>query len=564
MIQRIKALSLDTVNKIAAGEVVERPASVIKELLENSIDAQSNNINITLSDAGKKLISVRDNGTGIVPEDIELAFQRHTTSKIQNSEDLFEIHTLGFRGEALSAIASVSRLTAVSKNKDHEYGTSIYIEFGNIRSKDKKAGSTGTTIIVEDLYSNTPARLKFLKTSSTELSHCINMVNNYATAYPTISFSLEHNNKTVLSYDRTSNFEDRIRSIYGKDDKWLTKNSAYEYVSGELYIKDPSKFSEKTDFKIFINGRAVKDRVCAHALSSAFQKHLSSGSAPACVLFLNIEPAFVDMNVSPTKNEVRFRESNLIHSFIQSLVDLTLKKDSGPTKNTFNNTKTPAYKNDIEYSKPSENISLFDELYGQTNTEQNLGINILGQFQKQYLVIEEKGSLVIIDQHAAHERINFEDILRSFSTNKEVQNLLVPELIEFNISSSLKFKEKISELKELGFDIEEFSDNNTPNPAFIVRSIPKIMENINIKELFSELLLEENNSKQGFNTRIAMIAARLGCHDSIRGERTLNKLEAIELINKLNQCEYPHTCPHGRPIKISFSLDEIEKLFKRK
>ena len=572
MMQRIKALSLDTINKIAAGEVVERPASVIKELIENSLDAQSSKIEVILSDAGKKLISIKDDGTGIHPDDMELALQRHATSKITNSDDLFEIHTLGFRGEALSAVASVSRLNVTSKNKNCDYGLSVICEFGNIKGKEKKAVAQGTSINVEDLYFNTPARLKFLKASATELSHCITVINNYAVSYPAVAFSLTHNGKIVFNYNSSKSFEERINNVYGKTIQWLNAKSSYEYVSGEVYIADPSQPSEKNEFKIYINGRAIKDRMCSHALSSSFEKHLSTGLPPITILFLNIEPAFIDVNVSPTKNEVRFRESNLIHGFIQSLVSqaLNIKQDNAGTQSFTHTNFNPSFTR--PFNQPTKNINLFENINNVNNERDFVEVNkttedgtkIIGQFKKQYLLIEQEDKLVMLDQHAAHERVNFEKIFKALSQPKDIQHLLIPELLEFSPESADKFRKKIQELNTLGFDIEEFSGEESPNPAFIVRSIPKILEGISIIEALHSISSDYEDVKETMTTKLAKISARLSCHDSIRGARQLSPLEAKTLLEDLQKCDYPHVCPHGRPVKIEFSFSEIEKMFKRK
>lgn len=558
--QRINALSLDTINKISAGEVVERPASVIKELIENSIDAMATKIDITLLDAGKKLISIKDNGTGIHPDDMELALQRHATSKISKSEDLFEIDTLGFRGEALSAIASVSKLNIISKSENAEAGLSILSEFGNVKGKEKKALAQGTSINVEDLYANTPARLKFLRTSSTELSHCITAINNYALAYPSVAFSLTHNNKNIFNYLPAKTFEERINNVQGKSIKWLSAKSAYEYVSGEIYIADPSQPSEKNDFKIYINGRVIKDRICAHALSSSFEKHLSTGLPPSTVLFLSIEPAFIDVNVSPTKNEVRFRESNLIHGFIQNIVSqaLNIKPETATIRTSFNKINRPSQ---INYSKGIE-ADLFKQSNEQNTTED--GVKIIGQFKKQYLLIEDQDKLVLVDQHAAHERINFERIFKSLEQQGQIQHLLMPELLELSPENANKFRSRTEELKKIGFDIEEFSGDESPNPAFIIRAVPKSIDGISIHEILGSIINETNETKETLTTKLAKIAARLSCHDSIRGARALDPLEAKILLEDLKKCDYPHVCPHGRPVKIELSLLEIEKMFKRK
>jgi len=567
--KKIHQLSLDIVNKIAAGEVVERPASVIKELVENSIDAEANDIHIELVDAGKKQILVKDNGAGINNDDIDLALTRHATSKIQDLEDLYSISTLGFRGEALPAIASVSKMNITSKTKDDGAGTKLYAEYGDIKSRNKKAVSNGTAISVEELYSNTPARLKFLRKSNTELSHCISTVNNYAIAYPSVSFKLMHNGRSLFFLPQTNNTEQRLSSVLGTKAKWLSAKSAYEYASGEVFILDPSETDTVREIRIFVNGRFVRDRIVNHAVTSYFEKHLSTGTEPLIVMFLNIDPAFVDANVSPTKNEVRFREPNFIYSFVQSLMEQALK-DAAPKRPGQAQTFSANYQTASDAMPQSLNFTT--DTKKQSGTEQkrldipSSQIKMIGQFKMQYIVMEENEKLILIDQHAAHERINFERITASLADTKELQQLLIPDTLELNIGDSLKFRELIPQLNEKGFSIEEFGRGAKGKATFLIRSIPRILSNIDVKELFLELIKEDLSdvSRQALTKKLALIGARLSCHASIRGKERLSDMEVNQLLNQLGKCEFPYTCPHGRPTKIEITLSDIEKMFKRK
>jgi len=579
MTNRIKALSHDIINKIAAGEVVERPSSVIKELIENAIDAEATDISIELVEAGKKQIIVKDNGTGIHPDDIELAFTRHATSKIQSFEDLYAIDSLGFRGEALPAIASVSKVTVTSKTKEEMSGIKVIIEYGEIKSKQRKATGDGTTISVEEIYSNTPARLKFLKKTSTELLHCVTVVNNYAIAYPSVGFKLVHNGRSMFFHHGVENMATRLSHVLGVKAPWLSAKSAYEYIEGEVFVLDPSSTEIRPETKIFVNGRHIRDRIVNHAITSYFEKHLSTGTPPFVVLFLTIDPSFVDSNVSPTKNEVRFREQNMVYSFVQNILELCIHstKDK-PSAHSYISQHSSSGKKSSNYEQKQpltkDYQPLFDELYKVQDTnnhnddQQALrnGIKIIGQFKKQYVVLEEENKLVLLDQHAAHERINFEKISNAITKSRESQQLLIPELIELNINDAAILKEMIPELFRKGFEIEEFDSKKGGKQSFIIRTVPKILERINLKEFFFELINGKmgDMSRQSITKNIALIAARLSCHESVRGTHSLTPPEIITLLDDLERCEYPHTCPHGRPVKIEFSLDEIEKMFKRK
>lgn len=565
---RIKELPIDVVNQIAAGEVVERPASVIKELIENSIDAEANDIVVELVDAGKKQILIKDNGSGIHGDDIELALTRHATSKIANSEDLFNINTLGFRGEALPAIASVSKITMISKSRESNAGTKVYAEYGSIKSKQKKAVASGTIIIVDELYSNTPARLKFLKKSSTELSHCISVVNNYAMAYPSVSFRLLHNGRSIFFLPPVESFESRLSSVTGHKSKWFSAQSAYEYISGEIFVGDPQKMDSPNEIKIFVNGRNVRDRMVTHAISSFYDHNLSSGDHPLTILFLNIDPSFVDVNVSPTKNEVRFRESNTVYSFVQTLLEQALNIKRTTNINNFNHNRPSAteasnsgaiYQPLTTEKEEAKEQSLFDDV-------SQVPFNVIGQFNKQYLIIEEDQKLILIDQHAAHERINYEKIKEALSENIESQELLIPEILDLNAKDAVILKDLLKEFNSIGFNIEEFPEPKANEVAFSIRSIPKILSNIDVKVLIIEVLLEkaELSETKGIKEKIAIIAASLSCHASIRGVQQLHYQEIIKLLSELEKCEFPYTCPHGRPIKVEITMNEIEKMFKRK
>lgn len=551
---KINILSEDLINKISAGELIERPAYVVKELIENSIDAESNTITIDLVNSGKQKIVVSDNGTGISEHDLKLAILRHTTSKIANLEDLYSITSLGFRGEALASIASISKLSIQTKTKDSDYGLELKSTFGDIVSINKCTCKDGTNILVDDFFQNTPARLKFLKSDQTEFSHSLNFFNNFALAYPNISFKLINNGKTFLYYPANNEITERFNLVFNSKAKWLSAQSEHNYLSAELYILDP-KVSNKKDYRTFINGRIVNDKVMYHALNSSFEKY-SSSSFNTAVLFLNCDPNFIDVNVSPTKSEVRFRESSLIHDFVTKLVEqiFSINKSSSNlvslmSKNTFGN-----FKNDVFTKNYKESPKLFQDVLSSSYFPNK---KILGQYKNQYLIYEEDEKLFFVDQHAAHERINFEKILKTLMKNTEIQNLLLPEFLELSKQDSLLFEKHLSELQGLGFDIEKEENN------FVVRSVPKIFSELDIVKLFFELI-KNYDDKISIVNNLSLIAAPLSCHASIRGATVLNEDQIASLLDELELCEYPYTCPHGRPIKLEFTLDDIEKLFKRK
>jgi DNA mismatch repair protein MutL len=557
---KIKKLSEELINKIAAGEVAERPSNVLKELIENAIDANASNIKVELENGGKDKITVKDNGEGISKEDLKLALTRHATSKIKKEEDLYSIQTLGFRGEALPSISSISKLSITSKTKDQNYGNIIKVNFGEIKYKEKKTIQDGTKIEVKDLYKNIPARLKFLKTKTTEYNHSLNVFLSYAISFPHISFNLTHNGKEILNFFKNNNLENRLNEIYKVQNlKWIKNYLEYDYVRSHIYILEPKNTVIKNDLKIFVNGRLIKDKIINHAINSFFET--TTGSLKTIiVLFIKVNPEFIDVNVSPTKSEVRFREPRFIHSFITSLLESTLKSKNGKNINSFK------YKNKSDFIKKetfvkkeidiSKNIESLNLLYKDLNLD--ISNNIIGQFNKQFIILEEDETLVLIDQHAAHERINYEKILNSLNNNIEIQNLLIPEEIRTNDTKT--FDKLISKLKVLGFNIQKQDSN------YLVLSIPKALEKIDLKNIFKELINENplNLDLSTIKKLISEIAARVSCHASIRGKQNLRKEQIYELLKTLENCNYPYSCPHGRPIKISITKDKIEKMFQRK
>lgn len=557
---KIKKLTDELINKIAAGEVAERPSNVLKELMENAIDANANDIKVELENGGKDKITIKDNGEGISSEDLELALTRHATSKTKKEEDLYSINTLGFRGEALPSIASISKLNIASKTKDQSYGNIIKTSFGEIKSKDKITIQDGTKIEVEDIYKNIPARLKFLKTKATEYNHSLNVFLSYAISFPHISFSLKHNGKEVLNFFKTKNSEDRLNEVYKVQNlKWIKNYLEYDYASSHIYILEPQNTVIKNDLKIFINGRPIRDKIINHAINSFFET-TTGNLKTIIVLFLKINPEFIDVNVSPTKNEVRFREPRFIHSFITSLLESTLKSNIDKTNPNF------TYKNKNNFIKnqtfSNENINMSKDIESLNLLHKDLNIdisnNIIGQFNKQFIILEENETLVLVDQHAAHERINYEKILNSLNSKTETQNLLIPE--EINTNDQAAFEKLIPKLETLGFKIENKGDR------YLVLSIPKVLEKIDLKSIFQELINEKeiNTDIKTVKKLVSEIAARISCHASIRGKQSLRKEEICELLKTLEACDYPYSCPHGRPIKISLTKDKIEKMFQRK
>ena len=574
----IRILPEILINKIAAGEVVERPASVVKELIENSIDAGADEIIVEILHGGKKLIKVSDNGAGMSKEDAILSFERHATSKIYEEGDLYKINTMGFRGEALPSITSVSKVLMVtslwvgsSKESSSSSGTRIEIEGGKMPNISETGPSKGTIIEVRDLFFNTPARLAFLKGINTELSHIVGAVESASLGHPEISFSLSNNRKAVLSLPKARDYRERINQIYGRE---LVENlmevghgHPLKDINGITlsgYISNPPYSRPDRGMQvIFINRRPVRNQVISHAISEGFQSMIMKDRYPAAFLFLEIDTKEVDVNVHPSKREVRFRNSSMIHDIVVRAIKETL---SGRTPEEIP-TIPPFQKGGEEgimvkealerYMKRSENILEGGRQAGfdfQIKAKSPIPEAFLHVFNS-YIVTAGEDGVMIIDQHAAHERILYESLR---GDKIEIQGLLVPVTIELSSRESLILKEKLDTLKAIGIEIEEFGDN-----TFIIRSIPAILKDADHRSLVLNIIgdLDEKIPKIDELERIRTLMA---CHGAVRANQSLTSEEMASLIEELEKTELPHTCPHGRPTTIRFGLRDLEKLFKRK
>lgn len=595
---RIKVLSSEIINQIAAGEVVERPASAIKELIENAIDASSSKIILKTQNSGKSSIEIIDNGIGMEEEDILLSVKEHATSKIEKTNDLFNISSLGFRGEALASISSISKLTIESKTKKSNLGLKCNFNFNKLISKEKISMNEGTKIIINDIYSNTPARLKFLKADRTELKYIQTMIKHYAFLYPLIAFEFYNNDKRLLKFMPSKNRLERLSLIKSTNlEEWLHTTIDSHYLSGELFVLKPSASIRKQDIKIYINGRPVYDKIVRKALLTGYEELSINTNEAIMYLVLNIEPNFIDLNVSPTKNEVRFIESNfvfdIVHKSVLSFYNNAYNSDSlinyntnslrhtsvkKIKENTFNNFSKTNIKN-TKYKEDSLNTGvLFHNnrtisknaeklLYGEIGAIKELvkddnrktviighNYRIIGQFLKQYTILEDGDKLVLIDQHAAHERVNYEKIKKSFLEGDK-QNMLLSQIVEVEGFTEKFITEKL-DLLNINYKILKNASKNEVIKIEI-HAIPYVLENTDLKELMRRYFNSEE--KEDFYR----IAATISCHTSIRGNRFLSDQEIKDLITKLLECDYPYACPHGRPTIVNFSKNDIERLFER-
>jgi len=591
----IKILPDHVINKIAAGEVVERPASVVKELIENSIDAGATDIFIDIEEAGRRLIRITDNGSGMSNEDARTAFLRHATSKITDDTDLESIRTMGFRGEALSSIASVSRVRLQSAMKGATSGALIEIEGGNVKAVSEAAAPQGTTLEISHLFFNTPARRKFLKSPATEFSHILTGVSRQAMAHPSIRFRLTHNKKTVLELSPSLSIRERAYQLYGEE----IAGNLIEFTGGGdsvhvhgLIGRPGTSRADKTYQDFFVNRRAVKNPSLTHALYSACGDMLMRDRHPVAFIFIEIDPALVDVNVHPAKAEVRFRNQSQLHDLVRDVIREGLR-GTGETVRSENADRikeaiadfgmrnagyhfTPEGRGVFSHPLPlrertevrgdvtsGSNIAPVAGLLFQSavHNPQSEMLFPLAQIHDSFIIAQSREGMAIVDQHAAHERVLFERLQDQFGAGQvPVQDLLVPDQVELGPAQSSMLAEYLPELSKLGFMVEDFG-----NGTFVIKAVPALMVGADYRQLLLDILDEVNvHGKSGKmdEVRDEMLSV-MACHPAIKVHRHLERPEMEKLLADLFKCRMPHTCPHGRPTIVRFSLVEIMKMFKR-
>jgi len=576
----IHILPDEVASQIAAGEVVERPASVVKELMENAIDAGATQISIRVDEAGKRLIEVSDNGAGIEFDQLALAVARHSTSKLQTASDLFHIHTLGFRGEALASIGSVARMVMTSHSPMEQQGGRVLVDGGTIHATEVIGVPPGTVVRVMDLFYNTPARLKFLKKDQTEKQQIETMVTRYSLAYPDIAFKLVIDQKTVLQTAGNGNRREILAQLYGVDLSQQMLEVVFDADGINLtgYISPISiTRSNRKEITFFVNGRWIQDIALSTALIKAYQSYLMVGRYPVTFLSLTLDPEEVDVNVHPAKAEVRFKQPDLLFTTIQRAVRRALLAYSPvpqlnpggwqgsstglPTGSTWQNSgldwgKSPLVENNTDAGNGKE-VSMQDGR--KTESESIPLLRVVGQIGAVYIVAEGPDGLYLIDQHAAHERILFEK-LTGKNQKIESQNLLEPELVQLDASSSRQVAKSLPALHNFGFGIEEFGTNLfriTAIPALFMGKDPSTA----IRCLVEDFEEDETPLKEFEESRlIARICKRM----AIKGGQNLSHEEQVALLRDLESCSAPRTCPHGRPTMIHLSVDLLERQFGRR
>lgn len=578
---RINILDAALCDKIAAGEVVERPASCIKELVENSIDAKATKIEIFVVDGGRTLIEVRDNGIGMSKEDAILSIKRHATSKIHFDQDLFAIKTMGFRGEALSAISAVSRFTLMSKEADCDVGTKLYCINSEVVRIENCAMPNGTTIRVEELFYNTPARLKYLKSENTELSSITDIVYKLALANPNVAISLFINQKLTFKTSGKNDVIEILSSIYGLQ---IAKNMIpisiknYDFEIHGFTSNISISRSNKYGISCFINQRYIRNKFLSDSILDGYHEFLFENRYPYTILYIQTDATLLDVNVHPTKQEIRISKENDLKVLIKEGIQNALKKHEQVVENKIQKSPQETDKNLQTYfdfsslKKNNQAIGKNDHevLNEQENIYQNViqteekktihkDYEIIGQIHGTYILAQSKDGFIIVDQHAAQERVRYEKLKKLFKEPAHVEELLIPLVLEFPLNEFQILIEHLDLLKELKIQAEPFGKN-----ALKITQIPYYFKRVDMKiyveEVLNHILTNKKDSLQELTDYAIATAA---CKASLKANMHLSLMDMEAIIHELFTCEDPYTCPHGRPTMIRYTIYELEKFFKR-
>jgi DNA mismatch repair protein MutL len=575
---KIHLLSDEMASRIAAGEVVERPASVVKELIENSLDAGAAEISVSIEKSGTALIRVTDNGEGMGPEDLALAVERHATSKITTEEDIFQVATLGFRGEALPSIASVSRMEIISRPSIAATGYRIRVDGGKKAAPEVAGTPAGTTVEIRDIFFNTPARRKFLKSFATELSHICDAVNRMALANPAVHFRLSHDGRAIANYAAVSEGRDRLHQVLGGE---IAKSLLpFSWVQGTMNASGflssaPASFTNSRYLMTYVNRRFVRDKVVTHAVLKGYETLLMKGQYPAVILFVDIPWAEVDVNVHPAKYEVRFRRQSEVHEAVSDAIRQALSREAKapgpravasapssfggvmeaqlPYASRWINPDVREAKTDVFPMAPGHPATIHGGFFSS--------MDILGQVLGCYLVCSSPRGLALVDQHAAHERVVFEKLRQQLSSGEvQRQRLLIPQTIEVTAGESMLLEHKLPALARFGFVLEDFGPD-----SYAITAVPALLPEGDYRPVVQQMIAElaevekSERVRQHLEERLASIA----CHSVIRANRQLELTEMRALLRELDQIEFATQCPHGRPVLIEFSGDALERMFKR-
>jgi DNA mismatch repair protein MutL len=612
----IRLLAEEVASQIAAGEVVERPASVVKELVENALDAGARNVTATVEGGGRHLIRVADDGAGIPSNEVELAFARHATSKLSSADDLFHVQTLGFRGEALASIASVSRVTMMTRAASESVGTQVRVEGGAIAQRTSIGAPQGTVVSVENLFYNVPARLKFLKSETAERSHIAALISRYAIAYPSVRFKLVFDNRTVFQSSGNGDVREVLVSVYGVDTakQLIELRGEFEPPSVSLppteddeaddlalreprstfhpprptirvsgFISPPSlNRSNRKEITLFVNGRWVQDVRLSAAVLQAYHTLLMVGRYPIAVVMVALPPEDVDVNVHPTKAEVRFRNYDAAFTAVERAIrktlterapvphlearrwDVTAGTDDRHTPSRWSpdwgllNTQSPITNPQLPVTESASSPATSQP---ELPSEHVPLLRVIGQVGAAYIVAEGPDGLYLIDQHAAHERVLYEAFsLQRAAAQIVSQSLLEPVAVEVPPDAAALLHSQIETLNQIGFSIEPFGGN-----TFLVRSLPTVLGNVDPARAVRVVVEDFEEDETVLAAEIeARLMARVCKRAAVKAGQVLSIIEQTELVQRLEQCLSPRTCPHGRPTMIHLSVEALERQFGRK
>ena len=590
---KIQVLPNDVIGRIAAGEVVERPAAVVKELIENSLDAGSGTITVEIKDGGLGLIRVTDDGEGMSRSDASLAFERHATSKLQSDQQLGAIRTLGFRGEALPSIAAVSKVRLTTLGRNDQVGTQLRLTGGAITRVEDAAAIPGTSIEISELFYNTPARKKFLKSTTTEFSHISHVVQQAGLAWPQVHVRLLHNGYEVFTLPAVSSPRDRVLQVYRAafGDRALAVDAERNGLSLKGFIIDPVRArAGRTPQELFVNRRPVKNSTVQHAVIDGYSSFLAKGHVPLFVLFLDVEPQRVDVNVHPTKREVRFADSEQVHQLVRSAVRHTLGRAqvesslagsahaqlggqvsstglacSESADSSLGPSPYQPFFRPQDFVAPTASVESQTSFVGEVATSYTSSgspdILPLGQMNRTFLIALVGNELQVVDQHTAHERVLFERLWRDWQGRSlPSQPLLLPEPLELPVQQALVLQRHLGELERLGLLIEPFGPS-----SFLIRSLPVMLGHPDLAALAQDLIddLEQWDSISSLETKVKPILASLACHGAVRAGRAMALPEIKQLVQDWVAEGLIMTCPHGRRVAFRLSGDELARLFDR-
>ena len=569
---KINILDASLADKIAAGEVVERPSSVVKELVENSIDAHATKIDVFVVDGGRTSIEIKDNGVGMSKEDAMVCIKRHATSKIRFDQDLFAIKTMGFRGEALSAISSVSKFTLQTKEKDSEYGTELFCLNSEVIEIKPCALPIGTCIKVEELFYNTPARLKYLKSDTSELSYITDIIYKLALANPHIAFSLTSNNKLLFKTSGKNDMIEIISAIYGinvaKNMIYFEKSNndfkVYGYTSN-ISISRSNRYA----IHAFTNKRYVRNKILTDCVIDGYHEFLFENRYPYTVLYIETDSTLLDVNVHPTKQEIRISKENDLKNLIKDAISSCLKSNDQIVNQTINQTKVNQDKTAqtfFDYSLVNEentkysNQTICDEII-KTDEKETIknDYEIIGQIHGSYIIAQSKDGFILVDQHAAQERVRYEKYQKLFKEPAAIVDLLIPLVIELPLNEYQIVMDNLSLLESLHIQAEPFGTNTIK-----ITQIPYYFKRIDLKVYVDDVIAQiVTNKKINEAMLVDYAIATAACKASLKANTYLTVFEMETIIKDLFNCESPYTCPHGRPTMVKYSKYELEKFFKR-